>query len=97
MKTPATTQPPADIWPVLSIDKQSLRDLFLPELALVVQSRDYLDKAARLAFKQCKSADHRTPEYDALNTARCLVLRRIEELVDTINYRGGLLLIGGAA
>ena len=74
---------------VLTIDKYSLRDLWLPAVRKEAA-------AVERVHEMCIEIDiPRNPSFEALNLAYCALLKELVATVEVVRERGGLLLIGG--
>lgn len=84
----APTTTPAPAAPVLTIDTNRLRDVWLPALREEQASVEYMDK-------ECLKARGK-PRFLPLHMARMAITITRDKTVEEIVSRGGLLLIGGA-
>lgn len=73
----------------LTINTNSLADLWLPTWREHMASMDYMDKACQRALWK--------KTFEPLHTARMAVRFQMDDLARCIRDAGGLLLIGGAA
>lgn len=75
---------------VLTIDKNRLRDLWLPSIS---KDGDALEYMYGICVEAAAGSERTSFEH--LNRAYCALMRRWDAGVETVRERGGLLLIGG--